>query len=182
MEVGKGAYVVGDVIEVKIKDNPFNCGGKYKATCQQVTDDGGVFLFDDILFLCAYEEIEDNLYRVEEFFVQKNIPIKRWADGSILRIPTVIEIYGRNNSGGNVCTRVYDTNEEGKFQWSLMRQRKNRICIDEKDNLYGWWLKNNKPDSIIDFCAVGSEGWSRAVNNMIKEDCCLGVRPAFLLA
>ena len=92
------------------------------------------------------------------------VPFK---NGDLLRIPYAEEFFGDIDS--------YEPS--GKKQWSLMKDRKDRIAIREGE-AYEWgWLQNKLKSSGADFAIVADRG-DPAYADASDSD---GVRPVFRL-
>lgn len=171
-KIEANAVKVGDQIQV----------GKYTATCQKVADGKVIFLLDQYLDKsypmnnrCTNEGGYDASDLRKEF---KNILLERnfdgirdllvpFANGDLMRIPTVGEMFG------------YDDHYEmdDAKQWELMKDRRNRIAIREGDEYEWGWLQNKVKNSAAYFALVGWHGTSDyhgAANSR-------GVRPVFQL-
>lgn len=165
-------FEVGDQIQV----------GKYTATCQKITKKGALFLLDQYLddsFRMNQKNTNDGGYEESDLRkeLQKNsildifssvrnmmVPFK---NGDLLRIPFAEEFFGDIDS--------YVPSD--KKQWSLMKDRKNRIAIREGE-AYEWgWLQNKVESSSAHFAGVGNGG--DALSTLASNS--LGVRPVFRL-
>ena len=92
------------------------------------------------------------------------VPFK---NGDLLRIPYAEEFFGDIDS--------YEPS--GKKQWSLMKDRKDRIAIREGE-AYEWgWLQNKLKSSGANFAIVSSDGDPNYANASVSH----GVRPVFRL-
>lgn len=167
-----GEFKVGDQIEV----------GKYTATCQKVTKKGALFLLDQYLdepFKMNRENTNEGGYETSDLRkeLQKNsildifssvrdmmVPFK---NGDLLRIPYAEEFFGD----------VDDYEPSGKKQWSLMKDRKNRIAIREGESYEWGWLQNKVKSSSAHFARVIGHGGTNCYGASNSR----GVRPVFRL-
>lgn len=165
-------FKVGDQIEV----------GKYTATCQKVTKKGALFLLDRYLDTAyqmnreytnegGYEasDLRKELQKEEvlDIFGSVRDMMVPFKNGDLLRIPYAEEFFGDVDS--------YEPS--GKKQWSLMKDRKNRIAIREGEACEWGWLQNKVKSSSAYFAGVGSLG--RATYGTASNS--RGVRPVFRL-
>lgn len=157
--------------------------GKYTATCQKITKKGALFLLDQYLddpFRMnqkntnkgGYEEsdLQKDLQKnsILDIFSSLRNRMVPFKNGDLLRIPFAEEFFG--DIDGYVPS--------GKKQWSLMKDRKNRIAIRLGEEAYEWgWLQNKVESSSVHFARVngsGDLGYNGASNYF-------GVRPVFRL-
>ena len=165
-------FKVGDQIEV----------GKYTATCQKVTRKGALFLLDQYLDTAyqmnreytnegGYEasDLRKELQKKEvlDIFGSVRDMMVPFKNGDLLRIPYAEEFFGDVDS--------YEPS--GKKQWSLMKDRKNRIAIREGETYEWGWLQNKVKSSSANFAAVNGSGGTFS-NSASNSD---GVRPVFRL-
>ncbi len=165
-------FKVGDQIEV----------GKYTATCQKITRKGALFLLDQYLNT-AYQMNRENTneggyeasdlrkeLRKEEvlniFSSIRSIMVP-FKNGDLLRIPYAEEFFGD----------VDDYEPSGKKQWSLMKDRRNRIAIREGDPYEWGWLQNKVKSSSANFACVYGNGGTGSNGASASY----GVRPVFRL-
>ena len=167
-----GEFKIGDQIPI----------GKYSATCQKVTKKGALFLLDQYLdrpFKMNQRNTNEGGYEASDLRkeLQKNSILKifdpvretmvPFKNGDLLRIPYAEEFFGDIDS--------YEPS--GKKQWSLMKDRKDRIAIREGE-AYEWgWLQNKLKSSGALFAIVASFGDPGYYG---ASDSC-GVRPVFRL-
>ena len=151
-------YTVGDKIAV----------GKYTATCQNVTDEGILFLMDTYddeprprTGLIEYLNSDEGL----EFFPED---IRDALHPGSVRVPYAGELFEKDE--------IYFLEDDGKEQWTLMQDRRNVLAMRENEPEWGW-LMNKRKNSAADFGSVyynGGAGYCSASN-------ALGVRRAFLI-
>lgn len=165
-------FKVGDQIEV----------GKYTATCQKITRKGALFLLDQYLgtaYQMNHENTNEGGYEASDLRkeLQKEevldifgsvrdmmVPFK---NGDLLRIPYAEEFFGDDD----------DYEPSGKKQWSLMKDRRNRIAIREGD-AYEWgWLQNKVKSSSASF--ANGDGYGNTDYGNASDSS--GVRPVFRL-
>lgn len=165
-------FQVGDQIQI----------GKYTATCQKVTKKGALFLLDQYLDT-AYKTNRENtneggyaasnlrkeLQKNEVLNIFKSIRdvMVPFKTGDLIRIPYVEEFFGNIN--------VFEPS--GKKQWTLMKERKNRIAIREGEDYEWGWLQNRKKYSGSSFALVTSYG----IPSYAYASASCGVRPVFRL-
>ena len=174
-------YEVGDQIEINLKDY-----GKFTATAHKVSASGAIFIFDN----CVADRPMDEVPNKERDFWESDLC--KWMNEELikafpktlvsnmasvkdhpkLRIPTYGEMFGHD--------RFYENFEADKDnQLTLMKDRKNRICLSP-DNEYCWyWLQNRYRglSSAADFAVVTGTG--RATDYNASNS--FGVRPVFVL-
>ena len=175
------------------KDNHFQVGdqipiGKYTATCQKVTDRSFIFLLDQYLdkpYRMNEEWINKSDYEgsdlhknlVSDFALDKEFDSIRsylvpFKNGDIVRIPTVAEFFGHDDSSINIWFEMDDAE-----QWDLMKISSNRIA-QRKGDEYEWgWLQNKVKGSAANFAYVSTNGSATDCAASLS----LGVRPVFIL-
>lgn len=165
-------FKIGDQITV----------GTYTATCQEITEEGALFLLDQYLdYPMSMNDENTNVGGYElsqlrkdlnKFIIsesnfdsirEKMIP---FGNGDLLRIPYVEELFGN-------LDLQYISSE--KKQWILMQERKNRIVFRHKEYEWGW-LQNQMVGS-TNFVCVTNHGYP----GNFSASHALGVRPVFLL-
>lgn len=157
--------------------------GHYTATCQEITNQGAIFLLDRYLDepmqmydkdanQGGYEKSDlrkalqsDEVLQLFADIRDNMVPFK---NGDLLRIPFAGEMFG-----SNIPEWV---EPDGHEQWPLMGDPYNRLTMLKGESDQGW-LQNKVNDSSLEFCSVDSDGlvdsW-RSPNS-------LGVRPVFML-
>lgn len=157
--------------------------GHYTATCQTVTPKGALFLLDQYLDE-AYPMNRKNTNKggYEESDLRETLRSKEildlfddWGDrmvpfdnGDLLRIPFFGEIFGQEDA------EYFEP--DGREQWELMKDRKNRVAF--RQNCWEWgWLQNKRKGSAAYFAHVNNYGY--ATFNTASNS--FGVRPAFLI-
>ena len=162
-------YCVGDQIQI----------GKYTATCQKVTDNTVIFMFDDLLdktYQMNHTATNEGGYESSDLRTILNEDCKNdpefndiypnliaFDNGDCIRIATVGEIFGNNDFF------VMDDAE----QWELMK-----IPPVEEETI-GWaWLQNNVLKSRASF-AIFSLNRNPGGNTATAY---FGVRPVIQLA
>lgn len=155
-----GCFKIGDKIHV---------GKRYTATCQEVEKDGAIFMFDQYL-----DELQEmNLQRTNQGgyeasdlrkFLKKFATTSMFNEiremmvsfkntGDLLRIPTAEEMFGPEKAH-----EYYETISHKK-QWSLMKDRRNRLAFCGEDQELEWgWLQNRDKDSTSAFAVMGCYG------------------------
>lgn len=173
-EVG---FKVGDQIQV----------GKYTATCQKVGKKGAIFCMDRYLDEDrpmntqrtnegGYEASDLRKYlqalSADEMFAEIKEMMVPFKNGDLLRIPTAEEMFGPEEA------HEYYEALNNKKQWSLMKDRHNRIAFRKDEQELEWgWLQNKYKDSAAGFALVISYGLAAAV---YASDA-IGVRVVFRL-
>lgn len=153
-------FKVGDKIQV---------GKRYTATCQEVDEEGAIFMFDQYLddpkpmnqgstneggyeasdlrrYLNGFEGLSmfDGIRKMM-------IPFKKTGD--LLRIPTSKEMFGSEKSHNYYEILSF------KKQWPLMRDCHNRISFRGKNQVVEWgWLQNKSKILDSAFAVVNSYG------------------------
>ena len=167
-------FCVGDQISVKLKGF-----GKFTATVQKITDEGVLFMFDEVIARHYMNESSTN----EGGFDKSDM--KKWLDNVVLKafpkklrnavscitVPTYGEIFGHDDFYEN-----FEPDNDEQFE--IMKRRGNRVCDFENDWCW-WWLRNatKKEVSSAHFAYVGGSGsaaYYYAANSV-------GVRPEFWL-
>lgn len=165
---------VGDQITVKLRGF-----GKFTATAQRITDNGILFLFDDVIALHSMNETSTN----EGGFEKSNMcewlretvlpafPEKLRIKLTKITLPTYGEIFGHDDFYEN----FEPDNDE---QFKLMKRRGNRVCNFE-DGWCWWWLRNATKRNVSSayFACVGNYGNA----NYAGASGSNGVRPEFWL-
>lgn len=156
-----GGFKVGDQIHV---------GKHYTATCQKVGKNGAIFMFDqylDELRVMNYQRTNEGGYEASDLrkflkkFVTSSIfdeirevmvPFKKTGD--LLRIPTAEEMFGPKR-----VNEYYETLSHKK-QWSLMKDRYNRLAFRGEGQRIEWgWMQNKySKDSDTDFAITNFYG------------------------
>ena len=156
----------------------------YTATCQEITPKGALFLMDQYLDKPmvmnrnnsnkgGYEESDLRRALQSEDVLKLFSGIREWMvpfdNGDLLRIPFVGEIFG--DKLPEWCE------PDGHEQWTLMRDRQNRLALRYGDAEWGWLQNKDKTSSTL-FCFVDDYGLiATAVDSNV-----LGVRLAFLIS
>lgn len=142
-------FCVGDRIKVSLagfglltEADKMNGFGEFTATAQRVTDEGTLFLFDNVIATYhmnkyatsdgGFEESDMKQWLVCE--VLKAFPQEMRDKISSITIPTYGEIFGHNE-----FSKHFEPDNDEQFE--SMKQRINRVC-EFDDNLFGWWLRN----------------------------------------
>lgn len=165
---------VGDQITVRL-----NGIGKFTATAQRVTDNGVLFLFDDVIAKHSMNENNTNKGGFEKSCIREWLretvlpafPEKLRTRIREITLPTYGEVFGHDD--------LYENFEpDSDEQFEMMKQRRERVC-DFENNWCWWWLRNASKESVsaADFAAVGNYG--RADYNGASNS--HGVRPEFWL-
>lgn len=155
-----GGFKVGDQIHV---------GKHYTATCQKVKKNGAIFMLDQYLDEAKAmnkQKTNEGGYEASDLrmFLQwfattfmfdeireMMVPFKKTGD--LLRIPTAEEMFGPEKAH-----KYYETISHEK-QWSLMKDRHNRLAFRGEDQELEWgWLQNRYGDSTSDFAVMGCYG------------------------
>lgn len=171
-------FQVGDIINFTLSN-----GEQVQAMAMKQEQDGMIFLLVD----CLRDEYRMNaensnrsgydasdlkesmdgeiLARFPADLREKMIP---FANGSLLRLPTEKEIFGKNE---------YGTKEpENVVQWEPMKLRRNRIAFQGMNGSWEWyWLANKVEGSAAYFAYVNGNGYAISYVASLS----LGVRPAF---
>lgn len=171
-------FQVGDIINFTLSN-----GEQVQAMAMKQEQDGMIFLLVD----CLRDEYRMNaensnrggydasdlkesmdgeiLARFPADLREKMIP---FANGSLLRLPTEKEIFGKNE---------YGTKEpENVVQWEPMKLRRNRIAFQGMNGSWEWyWLANKVKGSAAGFAGVSSGGRAAYAYASLSG----GVRPAF---
>jgi len=160
--------------------------GKYTATCQKVADQGAIFMLDSYLDKPYQMNVEGtNEGRYEASDLQRNLVVDFSADenfdsirnhltpfenGYLVRIPTIAEFFGHDDSSVNNWFEVDDAE-----QWYLMKIPSNRIA-QRKGDEYEWgWLQNKAKKSVPCFVLVTRYATYNNAPNFA------GVRPVFMI-
>ena len=161
--------------------------GKYTATCQKVTDQGAIFILDSYLdkpyqmnVECTneggYEASDLRRNLVADFSADENFDSIRdhltpFKNGDIVRIPTIAEFFGHDNS----LEKWFEM--DNAEQWELMKNGNNRVA-KRKDEIFEWgWLENKVKELATRFAYVRHNG--DAGNAAASGS--LGVRPVFMI-
>lgn len=169
-------FKVGDVISV----------GKYTATCQKLSKTKAIFCFDQYL-----DEIRPMIENEDKDGYKMFSDLLSWLNGdkalkifedirdqmvnidrvNLVRIPYYEEIFGKQ--GDDPLFEDFNLS-----QWSLMKQRKNRMVFIGKNEKLEWgWLMNRSVVSATAFAVVS--GYGDALNYLASVS--IGVRPVFAL-
>ena len=164
---------MGDVI--RLKDG-------YTATCQAVTEAGAIMLLDQYLDFDApmnkrstnhggYEDSDLRKWlqdQIDEFLPEDlKKHLKPFRSGDLLRLPYYGEMFDDLNP-------VY-VEPDGMNQWTLMKERKNRIAFHRSGDWDCGWLMNRRVQSAPTFAVVSAFGDAGNFGASFS----LGVRPAF---
>ena len=165
---------VGDQFEIEA------LGKRFTVTCHDVRENEALIVFDEYVIDLPMNENGKNIGGFEEsdlkdwlnskFYSTLDAEIKGRVSGDI-RIPTVEEVFGRN-----------DYYEAADYeQLPLMKERKNRLAFirdKDGDEMWDWgWLMNRVKNSASYFAAVNDFG--HAYSRVASDSC--GVRPAFYI-
>lgn len=166
---------VGDQLPICLKDF-----GNFTASAHKITDEGAIFLFDNIIATNSMNKLDTNKAGFD------NSDMKKWLEDVVLpafpeniqknvvgvTLPTYGQIFGHDNFYDEI---VEPDNDE---QFELMENLKNRICdFDNLPSLY--WLKNEMRSFVspIYFAAVSSIGFPDRYDGLNST----GVRLEFIL-
>lgn len=175
------SYKVGDRLEIHLTEY-----GKYFATCHKVDENKALFIFDEVLTHHVMNDIATNeggFYKSDLCEWMNNILLiyfpdyilnNLWDKGkSLLRLPTVAEIYGPRAFGSRYGI-------EDAEQLPLMANRKFRVCASEQTDYAWYWLMNpyvkdfDREDEFAFVADTGRISHGKADNEY-------GIRPAFEL-
>lgn len=166
-------FEVGDQINV----------GKYTATCQKLTDNTAIFIFDQYLDevypmnltdtnVGGYESsyLRDKLKdgKIDRSFEEISDKLVPFENGDLLRLPTVGEMFGYDD--------FYEMDDAE--QWELMKNRRNRIAFRDGDKYEWGWLQNKVKNSSAFFACVSDVGGAYHYG----ASGTFGVRPVFQLS
>ena len=153
---------IGDVIQFDLKT-----GETIQA--MKMTEDG-IWCFVDCL------EDENDMETMPAFLTDlvEQFPddirrlMKPFDDGRLLRLPTEMEVFGKNIYGKKQPMDVQ--------QWEPMKLRRNRIAFQGLNGAWDWWWTEtpHKNDATV-FALVSSYGLCTYTNASNSN----GVRPAF---
>ena len=161
VDADKYGYEVKDVITFKLTD-----GEKVEAMAVKQENDGMLFC----LVNCLADEYsmndtntnegdyeysdlrkELNTEIIARFPADIKARMVSFGNGDFLRLPTEKEIFGENYYGKNESPYVR--------QWKPMKQRRNRIVLQDKNSGWEWyWLQNKCRDSAATFARVTGGG------------------------
>lgn len=177
MNVKTNEVCVGDQIVI-----PLIGGGNFTATAQKVTDDGILFLFDEVIAEHAMNEEPTNKGGFEKSDLNKWLhdvllpafPIKLRKKVSEITIPSYGEIFGHDYNSFFYEKFIPDEDE----QFESMKRRGNRVC-DFEDDWCRWWLRNATKQNVSSagFASVGNYGAAGYYGASYSR----GVRPEFWL-
>lgn len=157
-------FRIGDQLQV----------GHYTATCQNVGKNGTIFMFDQYLDETrvmnlrvsndGYEASDLRNFLKElamnsmfDEIREMMVPFKKTGD--LLRIPTAEEMFGPEEAH-----KYYET-LSSKKQWSLMKDRRNRIAFcGEDQEIECGWLQNRYKNSSSWFSDVTGHGYASRDN------------------
>ena len=167
-------FCVGDQISVKLKGF-----GKFTATVQKITDEGALFMFDDVIARHYMNESSTNEGGFDKSDMKKwlndvvlNAFPKKLRDSvSCITLPTYGEIFGHDDFYEN-----FEPDDDEQFE--ITKRRGNRVC-DFEDDWCWWWLRNatKKEFSSAYFAYVGNDGAASCYDAADSR----GVRPEFWL-
>lgn len=136
----------------------------YTATCQEITPKGALFLLDQYLdkaYPMNWKDTNKGGYaesdlrkalqsdKVLDIFADIRDHMVPFDNGDLLRIPFAGEIFGDKLPNW--------VEPDGHEQWSLMRDRRNRIA--SRCGGYEWgWIQNKGIKSSTVFCIVDDGG------------------------
>lgn len=174
MEFKTKDIYVGDQITVKLKDF-----GKFTATAQKVTEDGVLFLFDEIIARHCMNETNSNKGGFEASDMKKwlnevVLPAfpKKYRDKiSEITLPTYGEIFGHDDYYEN-----FEPDDDEQFE--MMKRRGNRVC-DFEDDWCWWWLRNATKEKVS--AAYFAHVYGSGLTNCVSASYSCGVRPEFWL-
>ena len=176
-EVDTDDFKVGDQIQV----------GHYTATCQDVTQEGAIFLLDQYLDKAMTMNDENdseggytasdlrNRLNSGEIMIDFNglrdrmMPFK---NGDLLRLPFYGEIFGHDE-----WYKTGRVEPDECEQWPLMRNRRNHIAERKGDDDACGWLQNKSVKYTTHFFGVDYDSYS----NSWPSSYLRGVRPVFII-
>lgn len=167
-------FCVGDQISVKLKGF-----GKFTATVQKITNEGVLFMFDEVIARHCMNESgsneggfdESDMKKWLDDVVLKAFPKKLRGAVSCITLPTYGEIFGHDDFYEN-----FEPDDDEQFE--SMKRRGNRVCDFENDWCW-WWLRNatKKEVSSARFALVYADGGTGCTCAAAS----FGVRPEFWL-
>ena len=167
-------FCVGGQISVKLKGF-----GKFTATVQKITDEGVLFMFDEVIARYYMNESSTN----EGGFDKSDM--KKWLDNVVLKafpkklrdsvscitLPTYGEIFGHDDFYEN-----FEPDDDEQFM--LMKERRNRVAYLHNEREWGWLRNATKKEvSSVHFAYVDTCGYPSY--GCVAHS--LGVRPEFWL-
>ena len=171
-------FQVGDIINLTLSD-----GEQAQAMAMKQEQDGMIFLLVDCLrdeYRMNAEDSNRGGYNASDLKVsmdgeildrfpaelrERMVPFE---DGSLLRLPTEKEIFGKNEYG--------EKEPESVVQWEPMKLRRNRIAFQGMNGPWEWyWLANKVKGSAASFASVLPNGYATYYGASYSR----GVRPAF---
>jgi hypothetical protein len=176
-ELETNAVSIGDQISIKL--NEF---GEFTATAQKITNEGVLFLFDDIVAVRNMHGTYNDSATNNGGYEQSNL--NEWVDSVLLKafpqtmnikeltIPTYGQLFGHDEY------YYKHLHQDGDEQFPFMAIRKNRIS--DFRNSYGWyWLQNSTKEevSLISYGIVDSNGFA----HHDRSTKLYGIRPVLLL-
>ena len=156
----------------------------YTATCQKLTPNSAIFLFDQYLDKPMRMNrnntnnggyLESDLRKALQSDDALNIfsgirdNMVPFDNGDLLRIPFAGEIFG------DELPEWFE--QDGKEQWEPMTDRRNRLASRCGDYEWGW-INNKRKSSLTNFCIVCHDG----LVSSYKASNVIGVRPVFQIA
>lgn len=172
-------FEVGDQITVKVKGY-----GKYTVTVHKVMGDKALVIFDHCITDRPMNENGSNdggftasdlcKWLNGEFLnalpdkIRSRIVSDEEHGGVMMRVPTRGEMFGQNDA-----SEYYEP--DGDEQLTLMKDRKNRVCVSPDDEYVWYWLMNTRRDTAAHFAYVDNSGHAGCGNASYS----IGVRPAF---
>lgn len=176
-----GGFKVGDQIHV---------GKHYAATCQKVKKNGAIFMFDQYLDEVQAMNLQgssEDGYEASDLrkFLKKFVTGRMFDEirdmmvsfkktGDLLRIPMAEEMFGPKEA--HKCYEILSHEK----QWTLMKNRHNRIAFHGEDQGSEWgWLQNRSKNLEDPHFAVTN---SLGNGNEYNASGTIGVRVVFQLS
>ena len=163
---------------------------RFTVACKERTDpdccDGVLdFVADSVMFehpmhdkgiyVSRFEDTALFAYLNNEFKSKLNKDIRSLLVGDIY-VPTAAQVFGQDDEWAN---NHYDMSSDLAGRWPLMSRRKERIAVDQDDDLVEWWLStpSKDPENPECFGMVTDAGYAFLNGTSANA----GVRPAFSL-
>ena len=177
-EISTNAIEIGDRIKL---------GNGYTATCQELTDDGALFMLDTYFetaismntaktnkggYMDSDLRIAFNSRAILSLFDDYRDVMAPFSNGDLLRLPCYSEIFGEEDA------ELYSP--DGGQQWELMKDRTKRAANVHGTSQRTWgWLQNKRLDSKTAFAVIGTHGHPGYFNEATAMG---GMRPVFKIA